>query len=85
MKYFVYILHTADGTLYTGITKDLEKRLDRHNRGHGARYTKGRLPVSLVFYEQSRNLKSAMAREKQIRRLSRTQKQELITQFKIPQ
>jgi putative endonuclease len=83
MKHFVYILHTADGTLYTGITKNLQKRLDRHNRGRGARYTKGRLPVSLVYYEESDNLKSAATREIQIRRLSRTQKQELIAQFKI--
>ena len=83
MKHFVYILHTADGTLYTGITKNLLKRLDRHNRGHGARYTKGRLPVSLAYYEESDNLKSAMTREIQIRHLSRIQKQELIAQFKV--
>ncbi len=83
MKYFVYILHTADDTLYTGVTKDLEKRLNRHNRGYGGRYTRGRLPVSLVYYEQSANLKSAMMRERQIRRFSRKKKQELIKKFKI--
>ncbi|MGB7054567.1 MAG: GIY-YIG nuclease family protein [bacterium] len=81
MKYYVYILQCADGTLYTGVTKDLQNRLDRHNSGHGARYTRGRLPVSLVYYEESGNIKSAMAREMQIRQLSRSDKRELIDKF----
>jgi putative endonuclease len=78
MKYYVYILQCADDTLYTGVTKDLEKRLAQHNSGRGARYTRGRLPVTLVYQEESSSIKSAMEREREIRRLPRSQKQKLI-------
>ena len=83
MKYFVYILQCADGTFYTGVTKDLQKRIIRHNRGHGARYTRGRLPVTLVYYEESDNLKSAMSREIRLRNLPRTKKQIIVNRFKV--
>ncbi|UCF71786.1 MAG: GIY-YIG nuclease family protein [candidate division WOR-3 bacterium] len=78
MKYYVYILQCADSTYYTGIAKDLKQRLARHNSGHGARYTRGRLPVMLVYHEVSSNIRIAMRREREIRRLSRSRKQQLL-------
>jgi len=78
MKYFVYILKAKDGFLYTGTTKNLDERIARHNRGGGGRFTKGRRPLKLVYYEELHNLKSAMAREIQIKRLPRLKKLELI-------
>ena len=81
MTYFVYILRAADDFLYTGTTRNLEKRVKRHNRGRGGKFTKGRRPVKLVYYEELSNLRSAMRREIQIKRLSRTHKQELIERF----
>ena len=78
MKYYVYILLCSDGTLYTGVTKNLEKRLALHNSGRGASYTRGRLPVTLVYHENANTLKSAMNREREIRRLPRSDKQKLI-------
>ncbi|MDH4210035.1 MAG: GIY-YIG nuclease family protein [candidate division WOR-3 bacterium] len=81
MKYFVYILQCADDTLYTGVTKDVKKRIDRHNRGDGARYTRGRVPVTLVYHEELANIKSALARERYLRKLPRTKKKKLIINF----
>jgi putative endonuclease len=81
MKYYVYILQAADGYLYTGTTKNLEKRLERHNRGRGGRFTKGRRPLRLRYYEEYADLKSAMKREMQIKKLSRIKKQELLYNF----
>jgi putative endonuclease len=78
MKYYVYILECSDGTLYTGVTKNIEKRLAQHNSGRGARYTRGRLPLILVYSEKAGNIKSAMKQERRIRKLSRAQKLELI-------
>lgn len=74
----VYILQCADGTLYTGWTMDLEQRLRAHNRGQGARYTRGRRPVSLVYQEEQSTRSAAQKREAAIRRLSRAEKLELI-------
>ena len=81
MKYFVYILQAADGFLYTGTTKNLKDRLERHNRGRGGRFTKGRRPLKLVYFEELSTLRSAMQREAQIKKLSRSHKQELIDKF----
>jgi len=81
MTYFVYILECADGTLYTGVTKDLKKRIDRHNRGDGARYTRGRVPVTLVYLEESDTIKSALMRERHLRKMPRAKKRELIDAF----
>jgi putative endonuclease len=78
-KYSVYILEAADHTYYTGLTKDLKKRLELHNSGRGAKYLKGRLPVKLVYYEPAKNIKSAMKREIQIKCLPRSKKAQLIT------
>ena len=75
---YTYILSCSDGTLYTGWTNDLEKRLKAHNDGKGAKYTKTRRPVSLVYHEEFDTKEEAMKREYAIKKLSRTKKLELI-------
>jgi putative endonuclease len=77
-KVFIYILECADGTFYTGSTKDLEKRISQHNNGTGANYTKTRLPVDLVYYEEYTRIDEAFNREKQIQGWSRKKKLALI-------
>lgn len=75
---YTYILRCSDGTLYTGWTNDLEKRLKAHNGGKGGKYTRARLPVSLVYQEQYETKEEAMRRECAIKLLTRKQKLELI-------
>lgn len=75
---FVYILKCADDSLYTGWTNNLDKRMDTHNSGNGARYTRGRLPVELVYFESYKTREEAMRRESKIKRMNRSQKIELI-------
>lgn len=70
----VYILECADGTYYTGWTNQVEQRLLAHNKGAGARYTRGRLPVRLAYVEEWPNKQSAQRREAAIKRLDRRQK-----------
>lgn len=74
----VYILKCADGSLYTGWTNDLEKRLAAHNAGSGAKYTRGRAPVELVFREYFETKEEAQSREVKIKRMSRKAKMQLI-------
>lgn len=76
--YIVYILRCADGTLYTGITNDLVKRLKQHNAGAGAKYTRGRAPVKLAYKETGFSRSAALCREAAIKKLSLSQKKELI-------
>ena len=76
--WFVYIVRCADGTLYTGITTDLERRIEQHNRGEGARYTASRRPVELAYREGAADRASASSRESAIKRLGRAQKLVLI-------
>jgi len=79
MSYFVYILECSDGTLYTGITKDVAKRLDEHNTSiKGAKYTKARRPVKLLYQEPSLDRSSASKREYAIKKLTRLKKLQLI-------
>ena len=75
---FTYIVKCSDGSLYTGWTNDLDKRLKAHNSGTGAKYTKTRRPVELVYYEKFLTKQEAMSREARIKQLSRSQKLELI-------
>ena len=75
---WLYILECADGTYYTGWTTDPERRLRQHNAGHGARYTKSRCPVKLVYMEPQPDRSTAQKREFQIKKLSRAQKEVLI-------
>lgn len=76
--YYVYMLKCADGSLYTGYTNDLQKRVDVHNSGKGAKYTKSRLPVRLVYSEEYQSKSSALKREAEIKKLTRAQKEKLI-------
>lgn len=74
----MYMLRCADGSLYTGWTNDLEKRLAAHNGGRGSRYTRSRLPVELVYYEALETKQQAMSRECQIKKLRREEKLKLM-------
>jgi len=79
MSYFVYVLKCNDGTLYTGITVDVKKRLKEHNESlKGAKYTRARRPVALVYSEESTDRSSASKREYAIKKLTRKEKLELI-------
>ena len=75
---YVYILRCADGSLYTGWTNDLEKRMAAHNSGTGGKYTRSRRPVTLVYHECFDTKEEAMRRERAIKQLTRTQKLTLI-------
>lgn len=76
---YVYILKCSDGTLYTGWTTDVDRRLKKHNSGNGAKYTRARLPVQLKYYEQFETKQEAMKREYEIKQLTRKQKLEIIS------
>ena len=80
---YTYIVECADGTLYCGWTNDLEKRLLDHNDGKGAKYTRSRLPVKLVYFEEFDTKEEAMSREWHIKELSREEKLKLIDQSKL--
>lgn len=75
---YTYILKCADGTFYIGWTTNLENRIKTHNDGKGARYTRGRTPVELVYWEEHKNRSDAQKREIAIRNLSRKEKEKLI-------
>lgn len=74
----LYILRCRDGTLYTGITTDVEKRFAAHNAGKGAKYTRGRGPLELVYREDCGNRSAALKRELEIKALTREEKMKLI-------
>ncbi len=74
----VYVLRCADGSLYTGIARDLADRIARHNAGKGARYTRARRPVELVYAERAADRPAALRREHAIKRLSAADKRELV-------
>ena len=76
--FYTYMVECGDGTLYTGWTNHLEKRMQSHNAGKGAKYTRSRLPVRLVYYETSENKQRAMQREYAIKQLTRSGKEKLI-------
>lgn len=80
---YVYILRCADGSLYTGWTNDLEKRLKTHSAGKGAKYTKARLPVELVYYEKFEQKGEALSREIRIKKLKKSAKEKLILEQDI--
>jgi putative endonuclease len=77
-QHYVYIVECADGTYYTGYTTDVERRLDEHNAGTGAKYTRGRQPVTLVHSETYDSQSAAMRREYAIKQLRRPAKERLI-------
>lgn len=78
MPHAVYVLSCSDGSLYTGYTTDLERRVAEHNAGDGAKYTRGRTPVEVVHVERYDSRSAAMSREHAIKRLSRAEKESLI-------
>ena len=82
MPVFVYIVECADTTLYTGWTTDLERRLKAHNAGRGARYTRERGPVRLVYVEELPDRSAAQRREVEIKRLQRVEKLKLVKSWK---
>ena len=74
----LYILRCGDGSLYTGITTDVQKRLEAHSTGKGAKYTRGRGPLELVYREECGDHSTALKRELEIKKLSREEKEKLI-------
>ena len=74
----LYILQCCDGSLYTGITTDVEKRFAVHNSGKGAKYTRGRRPLQLVYKEECANHSTALKRELEIKKLTREEKLKMI-------
>jgi putative endonuclease len=77
-RFFVYIVACADGTYYTGFTPCLTRRIRVHNEGKGARYTRDRRPVRLIWHKRYRNFKPAFLEEKRIKTLTRMQKESLV-------
>lgn len=77
-RWYLYILRCGDGSLYTGITTDVEVRLDAHRSGKGAKYTRGRGPLELVYQEECESHSHALKRELEIKALPREEKQKLI-------
>ena len=76
--WFLYMIRCADGSLYTGITTDLERRLKQHNDGDGSKYTRSRLPVTLAYVEEYMNESDVRKREAAIKKLTRPQKERLL-------
>ena len=77
-SYYAYMLRCADGTLYSGYTNNLARRLANHNKGRGAKYTRSRLPVQLAYYEELMSKSAAMRREAELKKLTHAQKEALI-------
>lgn len=80
---YTYILECSDGSLYTGWTNDIEKRLEVHNAGKGAKYTKSRRPVRLVYLEEFETKEDAMRREYWIKKMKRDEKIKLVNQRQV--
>jgi predicted GIY-YIG superfamily endonuclease len=78
-RWLVYVLRCSDGSLYTGITNDLSKRLEAHAAGKASKYTRSRLPVKLAYSEPQKSKSAALKREAAIKKLSRPQKDRLLT------
>ena len=78
MEYVVYVLRCGDGTLYTGCTNDLQRRMRAHQSGRGAKYTRSRLPVELAYREAAEDRSAALRREAAIKAMSRAEKLALI-------
>lgn len=77
-QWYIYIVSCRDGTLYTGITDDVPRRMEAHNTGKGAKYTRGRGPVTLCYQETADSYSHALRREYQIKQMTRLQKERLI-------
>jgi putative endonuclease len=78
-QYWVYIVQCRDGRYYTGYTNDLKSRIALHNKGNGAKYLRGKLPVKLVYAKEYRYYKNALHSERNIKKMTREQKERLIS------
>ena len=83
MKWKVYILCCSDGTYYTGITTDIDRRMEEHNSGKGAKYTRSRIPVQLEECKSFENRSLATKEELRIKKLTRTKKEKLIGEWRV--
>lgn len=81
-KHYAYMLRCKDNSIYSGYTTDLEKRLETHNSGMGAKYTRARLPVKLVYFEEFEDKKEAMKREWQFKKYTHAEKETIISSSK---
>ena len=81
--HFVYIVRCEDGSLYTGYTTDVKKRLITHNSGKGAKYTRSRLPVSLVYYKRVDSKSMGLRLEARIKKLTKKEKEALVKAFNL--
>ena len=81
-KHYAYMLRCSDNTIYSGYTNNIEKRVETHNSGKGAKYTRNRRPVELVYYEEFLTKSEAMQREYEFKHLMRSQKEAMIKSFK---
>lgn len=79
--HYTYMVKCGDGSLYTGYTTDVSRRIKEHNQGKGAKYTRSRLPVSLVYYEMYETKTDAMRREYDLKQLTRNEKMKLVKEF----
>ena len=78
MSSYVYVLRCGDGSLYTGWTNDLKQRLAAHQSGKGAKYTRGRLPIEMVYFEEMPDKSAALKRENELKKLKKAEKELLI-------
>lgn len=83
-SWYVYLVKCRDGTFYTGITTDIARRLEEHNRGIGARYTRGRRPVKLVYWESLADRSHAATREYALKQLSHAEKASMAGTLRLP-
>lgn len=83
-QWYLYMLRCKDGSLYTGITTDVEKRLEAHRSGKGAKYTRGRGPLTLVYQETCGDHSQALKRELEIKSLTAAQKNKMLQQMAAP-
>ncbi len=81
--YWVYMLRCRDGSLYTGITNNLKKRVDLHNEGKASRYTRSRNPVMLVYVERCEDKSQALKREWEIKKLRKEQKEDMVSRVSV--
>lgn len=77
-RFYVYIVRCKNGTYYTGSTSNVENRIKLHNRGHGAKYLRGKLPVELVYAKEYKYYKNVLTAERRLKKLTRKQKEKLI-------
>lgn len=81
--HFVYMVRCVDDSIYTGYTTDLERRLKTHNEGKGAKYTRGRLPVRLVYYKEVESMSDGLKLEAKLKKLSKKKKEDLVQGFEL--